>query len=83
MPTNSASTQAMREWKGRWQRIAAKEAELLRATPDAVRLRQFEALFATARREDWVVATPAEIAEVRRRWRVLRSRYREQTRNGA
>ena len=71
----------MRDWKSRWQRVAQKEDELLQATPDAVRLRQFQALFATARNENWEISTPAEIAEVRRRWRVLRENYREQTRN--
>lgn len=75
----NSPTPAMRDWKQRWQRVAQKEAELLRATPDAVRLRQFWALFATARNEDWETATPEEIAEVRRRWRVLRQKHRERT----
>lgn len=75
----NSPTPAMRDWKSRWQRVAEKESELLQATPDAVRLRQFQALFATARNEGWEVSTPAEIAEVRRRWRVLRSKYRERT----
>ena len=69
----------MRDWKDRWQRVAQKEAELLRATDDETRLRQLRALFATARDEDWQTATPDEIAEVRRRWRVLRDKYRERT----
>lgn len=69
----------MRDWKLRWQRVAQKEAELLRATPDEVRLRQFQALFATARNEGWETATPEEIAEVRRRWRVLRDKHHERT----
>lgn len=75
----NSPTPAMRNWKQRWQRVAQKEAELLQATPDAVRLRQFQALFATARNEDWEVSTPEEITEVRRRWRVLREKYRERT----
>ena len=75
----NSPTPAMRDWKARWQRVAQKEAELLRATSDEVRLRQLWALFATARDEDWQTATPDEIAEVRRRWRVLRDKYRERT----
>lgn len=69
----------MREWRKRWQRVAEKEAELLRATPDDVRLRQIQALFATAQSEEWETVTPAEIVEVRRRWRVLREKHRERT----
>ena len=75
----NSPTPAMRDWKLRWQRVAQKQNELLRATPDEVRLRQFQALFATAREENWRTATPEEIAEVRRRWRVLRNKYRERT----
>ncbi len=81
MPTSKVPSTAaqLRAWKNRWQRVNEREAELLRATPDAVRWRQFQALFATAAREDWVIATPAEIAQVRARWRVLRDNYRDRT----
>ena len=63
---------AYEAYRARWQAVADKEAELLRATPFPVRMRQFQALFETARRENWQIADQDEDEQVRVRWKKLR-----------
>jgi hypothetical protein len=57
---------------GRWHRIHALEKVELRRASGEKRLRQFLSLFEMARFMNWETSTPAEIEEVRRRWRKIK-----------
>lgn len=65
------------EWKQKRVIAEEKEKELLRQTGDAVRLRQLQAMFSTARSQNWSVATPEDVALVRARWQKLRQAARQ------
>jgi hypothetical protein len=65
---------AARHFRLRWQALADVERTLPAPTPE-VRLRQLGGLLEIARRAGWPLERPeAEVEEVRRRWRTLRSR---------
>lgn len=55
------------QWKQRWKLMDEMENQLLQNTSDGVKLRQFQALFQAAKRDNWETATPEEIQEVRQR----------------
>lgn len=60
------------EW-GRKRGIATeKEKELLRQTSDATRFRQMQAMFSTARSQNWPIASAEDVDLVRARWNKLR-----------
>ena len=70
-----ARFKAYREYLARWKRVNAIQAEELKRLTPADRLRQFLALRAMARKMGWETSTPAEVDEVRSRWRRLREAY--------
>ena len=70
-------------YRARWKAVADKEAELLQATPPAVRTRQLQALWSAVRSADLVIATPEDVAQVRARWNLLRQRFHEQSQSNS
>jgi len=69
---------AYEAYRARWKAVEQKEAELLRATPPEVRTCQLQALWSATRKADIQVATVEDVAQVRRRWNLLRRRWIEQ-----
>jgi len=70
-----ARSKAYREYLARWKRINAFQAEELKRLTPADRLRQILALRALALKMGWETSTPAEVEDVRSRWRRLREAY--------
>jgi hypothetical protein len=61
-----------REYRRRWELVAEAEAEELRNTPPAVKLRQLDVLMHTARRLGWIDQLREGDAAVREQWIRLR-----------
>jgi hypothetical protein len=66
---------AYRDYIARWKRVNEFQAEEYRRMSPATRGRQFFSLLEMARSMNWQTSTPAEIEEVRSRWRRLREAY--------
>jgi hypothetical protein len=66
---------AYRDYVARGKRVNAFQAEEFQRLSGSDRLRQFLALRALARKMGWETSTPAEVDEVRARWRRLRETY--------
>lgn len=76
---NMMTKAAVLHWKQKRDIAGQKEKELLRQTSDAVRLRQLQAMFSTARSQKWATSTPEDVALVRARWQRLHQMARTKT----
>jgi hypothetical protein len=70
-----ARSKAYREYLARWKRINDFQAEELRRTTPAERVRQIFRLMKLAKAMKWETSSAEEIEEVRSRWRRLREAY--------
>ena len=73
---SGANAEAYREYVSRWQRINALQLEEERRKTPADRLREFFQLMDMAKAMNWETTSPAEVEEVRARWRKLREAHR-------
>jgi hypothetical protein len=76
---SGANAEAYREYVSRWQRINALQLEEERRKTPADRLREFFQLMDMAKAMNWETTSPAEVEEVRARWRKLREAHRAKT----
>ena len=63
-----------RQFRERWKRINALQLEEYRRLTPEERLRQFFSLMELAKAMNWETYTPAEIEEVRRRWKKIKAK---------
>jgi hypothetical protein len=76
VPNRPMTTEDGRAFKRRWQLVNQMEIEELRQSAAETRLRQFFTLQSWTRSFGWQSALEEGLDEVRRRWALIRKRYR-------